>query len=87
MKSLKLLIVSYHIFIERYLKPSDRIILEEMYDKWKNIIAIVKNGFKCIGIDYTENSINILNKILPKYDIRKNYVRNLKFDSNYFIGY
>ncbi|MBD3230959.1 MAG: methyltransferase domain-containing protein [Candidatus Lokiarchaeota archaeon] len=70
-----------------FLKPCNGIILEGGCGKGSNVMTLIKNKYNCIGIDYAENTVKTLNKILPNLDIRLGDVRNLDFESNYFIGY
>ncbi len=71
----------------KYLKPEHGIILEGGCGKGENVAALVNNGFKCIGIDWAEKTVALLNKYAAGLDIRQGDVRKLPFPDKYFAGY
>ncbi len=75
------------LITQRYLKPEHGIILEGGCGRGQNVAALVNNGYRCIGIDWAEKTVSILNKYAPELDIRQGDVRKLSFPDNYFAGY
>jgi len=75
------------LITQRYLKPEHGIILEGGCGRGQNVAALVNNGYRCIGIDWAEKTVSILNKYAPELDIRQGDVRKLPFPDKYFAGY
>lgn len=71
----------------KFLKPDQGVILEGGCGSGENVAALVNNGYKCIGIDWAEKTVSILNKYAPELDIRQGDVRKLPFPDDYFAGY
>lgn len=71
----------------KYLKPEHGIILEGGCGTGENVAALVNNGYRCIGIDWAEKTVSLLNKYSPQLDIRHGDVKDLPFPDNYFTGY
>lgn len=71
----------------KFLKPEHGIILEGGCGRGQNVAALVNQGYKCIGIDWAEKTVSMLNKYAPELDIRQGDVRKLPFPDNYFAGY
>jgi SAM-dependent methyltransferase len=72
---------------KEYLLPEEGAILEGGCGKGLHVAALVHNGYKCIGIDFAENTVRMVNQKFPELDIRYGDVRKLPFDDAYFIGY
>lgn len=72
---------------KKYLKPSDGPILEGGCGIGQNVYALTKAGFKCMGIDYTEKTVENIKKYVPEIDVRYGDVRNLEFQDGCFAGY
>jgi SAM-dependent methyltransferase len=72
---------------KKYLKPEDGIILEGGCGTGFNVASLVNNDYKCIGVDYAERTVHLLNQHIPELDIRIGNVKNLPFKNDYFIGY
>jgi len=75
------------LITQRYLKPGDGIILEGGCGRGQNVAALVNQGYKCIGIDWAEKTVALLNRYAAELDIRQGDVRKLPFPDNYFAGY
>lgn len=71
----------------RYLNPSDGHVLEGGCGTGRNVYALNRAGFRCIGIDYARKTIDIVNRIVPEIDVRFGDVRRLEIEDNYFAGY
>lgn len=71
----------------KYLKPEHGIILEGGCGTGENVAALVNNGYRCIGIDWAEKTVALLNKYAAGLDIRQGDVRKLPFPDKYFTGY
>jgi len=71
----------------KFLKPDQGVILEGGCGSGESVAALVNNGYKCIGIDWAEKTVSILNKYAPELDIRQGDVRKLPFPDKYFAGY
>lgn len=72
---------------KKYLSPSDGDILEGGCGYGQHVAALVKNGYRCIGVDYAENTVEKLNQFAPHLNIQFGDVRSLNFPSQQFAGY
>jgi len=75
------------LITEKYLKPEHGIILEGGCGTGQNVAALVNNGYRCIGIDWAEKTVALLNRYAAGLDIRQGDVRKLPFPDKYFAGY
>ena len=72
---------------KKYIKNKNGLILEGGSGNGTNVASLVNNGYKCIGVDYAENTVKKINQYIPELDIREGDVTNLKFKKDYFFGY
>ena len=54
----------------KYIKDKNKLILEGGSGLGFNVASLVNTGYKCIGIDYAEDTVKEINKYLPELDIR-----------------
>lgn len=71
----------------KYLNSTNGAILEGGCGTGQNVIALIKAGFECIGVDYAKETVKRINELIPEVDVRYGDVRKLAFDDNYFAGY
>jgi ubiquinone/menaquinone biosynthesis C-methylase UbiE len=63
------------------------LILEGGCGTGQQVFKLQKSGYKVIGIDYAERTVEIVKKAKPELDIRLGDVRELDFPDNYFDAY
>jgi len=87
----KIIDLSKYSFIpnitKKFLMPEDGPILEGGCGNAYNVYALYKEGFNCIGVDFAEKTIRLVNESFPELDVRVGDVRKLNFPDNYFAGY
>jgi len=71
---------------KKYLKK-DSIIIEGGCGRANHVYSLQNNNFKCIGIDFAENTVNSINKEYPDLDVRLGDIRKLDIDSDSIDGY
>jgi len=71
---------------KKYL-PENSLILEGGCGTGQQVFKLQKSGYKVIGIDYAQKTIETVNQVKPELDIRLGDVRKLDFEDNYFDGY
>lgn len=72
---------------KRYLKPQDGPVLEGGCGTGRHVAALHNSGFRCIGLDYAEESVSRLRQAVPELDIRWGRLQELDFPSGHFAGY
>jgi SAM-dependent methyltransferase len=72
---------------KKYLDSEDGPILEGGCGLGQNVYALQKNGFRCIGVDYAQKTVQKVNEVIPEIDVRYGDVRKLEFEDGYFVGY
>ena len=71
---------------KKYL-PKGSIILEGGCGTGQQVFKLQKSGYKAIGIDYAQKTVETVKQAKPELDIRLGDVRKLDFPDNYFDGY
>ncbi len=71
----------------KYLKPQEGVILEGGCGSGFNVMSLVNNGYRCIGVDYAPKTIEHLKKFVPELEVELADVRELPFKDNSFSGY
>jgi ubiquinone/menaquinone biosynthesis C-methylase UbiE len=71
----------------KYLAPSEGAILEGGCGSSFNVMSLVNNGYRCIGVDYAPKTIKYLKESVPELEVELADVRNLPFKDNSFSGY
>lgn len=71
---------------KKYLKPGS-LILEGGCGTGQQVFKLQNAGYKAIGVDYAEKTIEIVKKTKPELDIRFGDVRKLDFENAFFDGY
>lgn len=71
----------------RYIKDKDKLILEGGSGIGANVSSLTNIGYRCIGVDFAEKTVEKLNIHAPKLDIRVDDVRDLDFVNDKFFGY
>ncbi len=71
----------------KYLRPQDGIILEGGCGTAAHVAALVNSGYRCIGVDYAQQTVRAVNEASPDLDIRWGDVRSLAFEDGHFAGY
>lgn len=71
---------------KKYLPP-ESLIFEGGCGTGQQVFKLHNSGFKVIGVDYAEKTVEIVKKAKPELDIRLGDVRKLDFPDNYFDGY
>ncbi len=71
---------------KKYLPPGS-LILEGGCGTGQQVFKLQKSGYRVIGIDYAEKTVEIVKKTKPELDIRLGDVRKLNFPDSYFDGY
>ncbi len=51
------------------------------------VLALRAHGFDCYGLDYAENTIEVLNKEFPEVPFHLGDIRSLPYPDNYFDAY
>lgn len=69
------------------LTPDDGIILEGGCGRAKHVAALVNNGYQCIGVDFAQQTVEMINEAVPELDVRLGDVRHLDFEDASFAGY
>ncbi|MFC1824170.1 class I SAM-dependent methyltransferase [Thermodesulfobacteriota bacterium] len=72
---------------KKYLHPTNGPILEGGCGIGRNVFALIKNGFSCIGVDNAKKTVARVNEVMPDIDVRYGDVRKLDFIDSYFAGY
>ena len=70
----------------KYLPEGSRI-LEGGCGLGINVHLIERNGYKVIGVDYAEKTIEKMKSLMPFLDLRCGNLEDLQFDNDYFDGY
>lgn len=78
------LLVSF--YTKKYL-PKESTVLEGGCGRGQNVYMLDKMGYRCIGIDYAQKTVEKVKSLVPEVDIRLGDVRKLDFDDEYFDGY
>ena len=71
---------------KKYL-PQNGPILEAGCGLGRYVIALNACGYACEGIDYSENTINLIKSIHPKTPVRVGDVTNIEVPTGYYKGY
>ncbi len=71
---------------KKYL-PANSVILEGGCGTGHEVYALSKAGYKAIGIDYTQKTVETIKKLVPELDVCVGDVRNLAFERETFDGY
>lgn len=72
---------------KKYLKPEDGFIIEGGCGYAQHVAALTNNNYRCIGVDYAQQTVQALQKAVPELDVRLGDIQHLKFDDAYFAGY
>jgi len=72
---------------KKYLKPEDGPILEGGCGIGQFVYSLCRAGFRCVGVDAADKTINIAKKANPTLNLQTMDVRELKFPDDYFAGY
>ncbi len=78
---------SYVSDITKKFLEKDSIIIEGGCGRANHVYSLQNNDFKCIGIDYAENTVKSINEEYPDLDVRLGDIRKLDIDSNSIDGY
>ena len=80
-----------HTFVsditKRYLKPTDGRILEGGCGQGQQVVALVNNGYDCIGVDFAEATVKAVREVLPDLPVYPGDITRLAFDDGAFSGY
>jgi SAM-dependent methyltransferase len=71
----------------KYLEPEDGTILEGGCGIGIQVAALMNAGYKCIGVDYATQTVQLIQETVPELDIRLDDVRHLDFEDGFFAGY
>lgn len=71
----------------RYVSPQDGPILEGGCGMGRYVFSISQAGYKCIGVDTAEKTIERTKKTYPQLDVRVMSVEDIDFPDNYFAAY
>jgi ubiquinone/menaquinone biosynthesis C-methylase UbiE len=71
---------------KKYL-PAGSLILEGGCGTGQQVFKLQKSGYKAIGIDYAQKTVETVKQAKPELDIRLGDVRKLGFEDEYFDGY
>ena len=71
---------------KKYL-PKGSLILEGGCGRGQNVYMLENVGYKCVGVDYAEQTVNKTNVLVPEIDVQLGDVRKLYFESDSFDGY
>jgi len=71
----------------KYLRPQDGRILEGGCGYGQQVAALTNQGYQCIGIDYAQQTVAQVNRLLPDLHIQQGDVRALSFADGAFVGY
>lgn len=71
----------------KFLDVEDGIILEGGCGWGQHVAALTHQGYRCIGIDYAQKTVQAINQVAPQLDVRVGDVRCLDFEDGYFAGY
>jgi SAM-dependent methyltransferase len=85
------LAAAQHTYVTRvtkqFLAPSAGPILEGGCGLGIHVAALANNGYQACGIDFAEETVQLVKATRPDLDIRVGDVRNLKFPDQSFAGY
>lgn len=74
-------------YTKRYLSSLENKILEGGCGSGGFVLALAKEGYNVVGLDYAPRTIARLNKRHPELDVRLGDVRKLAFPNDTFDGY
>lgn len=70
---------------KRYLKGGSKV-LEAGCGTGKNVYTLKRSGFRAFGVDYALQTVFLLHKCSPGFNIFPGDIKNLPFQNNYFDG-
>jgi ubiquinone/menaquinone biosynthesis C-methylase UbiE len=70
----------------KYLKKGSKV-LEAGCGVGQVVLAMRSRGYDCVGLDYAEKIINILNNKFPEVPFHKGDIRELPYENYTFDGY
>mgnify|MGYP001571246563 CR=1 FL=1 len=72
---------------KKFLRPEEGCLLEGGCGRGFNVMSLINNGYKCIGVDYAPKTVEVLNRALPEIEIKLADIRCLPFEDGLFAGY
>jgi SAM-dependent methyltransferase len=73
--------------LEKYIPNKNGRILEGGCGRGQVVYCMHVHGYKAIGVDFAEKTIERIKDAIPELDVRVGDVRNLPFPDDYFTGY
>ncbi len=73
--------------LDKYIPDKKGRILEGGCGRGQVVYCMHIHGYKAIGIDFAEKTIERVKETFPELDVRVGDVRNLPFPDDYFTGY
>ena len=73
--------------LRKYLPNERGIILEGGCGRAQNVYCMKYHGYNAIGVDFAENTVNLVNEAVPELDVRRCDVRSLPFKDQEVAGY
>jgi len=72
---------------QEFLEPADGIIVEGGCGTGIHVAALHNKGYKAIGVDFAQSTVDKLHEIIPEIDIRLGDVRKLSLSDASITGY